>query len=113
MDVKLIFLLKIDDFTLLIESQLIQNDILELKAVQHKFFDISRCSINNYRSKNLILMADQAEIDLKQDLVFKHDSTSYLVKKFKIGKVAVDKCKELTKNTKPVEADLGDAIKLT
>ena len=112
MDVKLVFLLKIDDFTLIIKSQLIQNDILELKAIQHKFFDISRCNIANYRSKNLILMSDQAEIDLKQDLVFNHDSTSYLFKKFNLAKDATDKCKELTKNIKPVEADMEDVLKL-
>jgi len=113
MDVKLIFLLKIDDFTFIIESQLIQNHILALKAIQHKFFDFSRCSITNYRSKNLILMVDQSEIDLKKDLIFKQDSTSYLFKKFKIAKDALEKCKEFTKNLSPVEANMEDILELT
>jgi len=68
--------LKIGEFRLLIESQLIHNHILELKAVQHKFFDISRCSAKKYRSKQLIMMFEQSEIDLKQDAKFKNDETS-------------------------------------
>jgi len=97
MDVKIIFLLKLGNFRLIIESQLIHNHILELKAVQHKFFDVSRCNISNYRSNMLLMMSEQAEIDLKQDLIFKQDLTSYIYKKFTIGKAATEKCKELTK----------------
>ena len=66
------------EFNLLIESQLIHNEILDLKAVQHKFFDISRCSISPYRSKNILMMFEQGEIDLKQDFIFKNDETSYI-----------------------------------
>jgi len=69
-------MLKFGEYRLLIESQLIHNQILSLKAVQHKFFDFSRCSIRTYRSKNLLMMFEQGEIDLKQDSVFKYDETS-------------------------------------
>jgi hypothetical protein len=58
-------------------------------------------------------MVDQAAIDLKQDLVFKHDCSSYLFKKFKIGLESVEKCKELTKDKTPVKADLEDELELT
>jgi len=58
-------------------------------------------------------MIDQVEIDLKQDLILKHDQSSYLFKKFMIAKDTLDKCKELTKNKIPVEADVEDNLELT
>ena len=48
-------------------------------------------------------------------MIFKHDSTSYLFKKFKIAKEASDKCREKTTTNKifSVEADAEDVLKLT
>lgn len=52
-----------------------------------------------------MMMFEQGEIDLKQDVLFKHDFSSYIFKKFTIVKEACDKCRENMKDKKPVELD--------
>jgi len=60
-----------------------------------------------------MMMFEQGEIDLKQDVLFKHDFSSYIFKKFTIIKEACDRCREEMKGKKPVELDLEETPELS
>jgi len=57
------------------EVQLIHQKILELKFVQHKFYDFSRTSFGKLRNRWLFVLFNTGLDDLKRDQKFKEVRT--------------------------------------
>lgn len=58
-----------------IEVQLIHDKILQLKVIQHKFYDFSRSSFNALRNRWIFKLIELGINDLKRDQIYRENKS--------------------------------------